>query len=65
MEAHTHTGLSGPPLTEKLFQKRRNAAEQGDVAVGDERSKGAGATKLVPEEVDFAREGEESGRNRT
>ena len=53
MEAHTRTGLSGPPLTKKLFQKRRNVAEQGDVTVGDEQSKRAGATGLVPEEVDF------------
>ena len=59
MEAHTRTGLSGLPLTEKLFHKCGNAAEQGDVAVGDEKSKGAGATRLVPEEVNFAREGED------
>ena len=53
MEAHTHWTVRTTADKEKVFQKRGNAAEQGDVAVGDEKSKGAGATRLVPEEVDF------------
>lgn len=60
MCVYTHGTVSTAAIWKEVVEECRDAAEKGDVAVGDEERECPGPTGLVPEEIDLPCKGEDA-----